>query len=279
MKASYERKNAMQQHITSSHESPFHFCVASCSATGPLCEQNEDALALYDLSVPGQAAQFGQLSMLADGTGSQSTGETASRIALKTIPAVYYDQSQSTSLLGRLQEAFFAAHDGIRAFAARHPKSPEMATTCTVVVVKDMRLWITHSGDSRAYLVHPSPQPHPVIERLTTDHSKVAALVRHGYLAPEQMRVSPEDRDVMLRALGHSEEHNASPDFVIHDVCPGDTLVLCSDGLWSALTEELIAYVLQTRSPQQSCDALVRQANEVSGDENVSVIVLSFSER
>jgi serine/threonine protein phosphatase PrpC len=269
----------MQQHTTCSHESPFRLGVASCSATGQLCEQNEDALALYDLSVPGQAAQFGQLYILADGTGSHTTGETASQIAIKTIPAVYYDQSQSASLLGRLQEAFFAAHDGIRAFAACHPECPEMATTCTVVVVKEMRLWIAHSGDSRAYLIHPSSQPHPVIERLTTDHSKVAALVRHGHLAPEQMRASPEDRDVMLRALGHSEEHNAYPDFIIHDVCPGDILVLCSDGLWSALTEELIAYVVRTRSPQQACDALVRLANEASGDENVSVIMLSFSVR
>jgi serine/threonine protein phosphatase PrpC len=269
----------MQQHTTSSYQSPFRLRVASCSATGPLCSQNEDALALYDLSVPGQAAQLGKLYVLADGTGSHTTGETASRIAIKTIPAVYYDQSQSASLLGRLQEAFFAAHDSIRAFVARHPECPEMATTCTVVVVKEMRLWIAHSGDSRAYLVHPSSQPHPVIERLTTDHSKVATLVRNGHLAPEQMRASPEDRDVMLRALGHSEEHNASPDFIIHDVCPGDTLMLCSDGLWSALTEELIAYVVRTRSPQQACDALVRLANEVRGDENVSVLILSFSEK
>jgi serine/threonine protein phosphatase PrpC len=267
----------MQQHTPFSPEAPFKLSVGAWSATGRFCEHNEDALTLYDLSLSGQASQLGLLYVLADGTGSHSTGETASHIAIKTIPVVYYCQSTSSSLLGRLQEAFWVAHDRICAFAAQHPESLEMATTCTVVVVKGMRLWIAHIGDSRAYLIHPFSQPHPAIERLTTDHSRVAALARAGRLSPEQMRSSPEDRDRMLRALGHSEEQHASPDFIMHDVCPGDSLVLCSDGLWSVLTEELIAYVVRTRSPQQACETLVQQANEAGGDENVSALMLSFS--
>jgi serine/threonine protein phosphatase PrpC len=270
-------RTIMQQHPPSPHERPLHIQVAGCSATGRLLQRNEDAFALYDLSAPEQAALLGKLYVLADATGSPSTGETASRIAIEIIPAVYYYQSKSASLLGRLQEAFFAAHHRIREFASLQPERSQMMTTCTAVLVKEMRLWIAHIGDSRAYLVHPDSSSQSIIERLTTDHSRVAAQVRAGDLALEQMRSSPQDRDILLRALGQSDEDNAYPDFIIRNISPGDALVLCSDGLWSALTEEQIASVVRSAPLQQACEELVYWANETGGDENISAIILSFS--
>ncbi|HAT46192.1 MAG TPA: hypothetical protein DCS90_13910 [Ktedonobacter sp.] len=91
------------------------------------------------------------------------------------------------------------------------------------------------------------------------------------------MRHSP-GRDIFLRALGKSEENNPFPDFTMREVRPGDVIVLCSDGLWSALIEDQIAHIVSTRPSQQACEELVRLANEVGGDENISVIILSFSQ-
>ncbi len=64
----------------------------------------------------------------------------------------------------------------------------------------------------------------------------------------------------------------------MRDVRAGDVLVLCSDGLWSALTEEQLAHIVSTRPSQQACEELVRLANKAGGDENISVIILSFSQ-
>jgi serine/threonine protein phosphatase PrpC len=267
----------MRQNTLSPHEGPLPIHVAGCSATGKLLEHNEDALTLHELSASDLTAQLGRLYVLADGTGSHTTGETASHIAIETIPAVYYYQSKSSLPLGRLQEAFLAAHQRIRAFVTLHTEHSEMMTTCTAVVIKKRRLWIAHIGDSRAYLVHPSSPSQSRIERLTTDHSRVAAYVRAGDLPPSQMRSSSEYRDRFLRALGQNEDHNAYPDFIIHAINFGDVLVLCSDGLWSALPEEQIAALVSTTTPQQACETLVHQANEASGDENISVIIISFS--
>ncbi len=185
-------------------------------------------------------------------------------------------RAEGDSPLVRLQQAFFAAHMRICEFAALHPEYAEMATTCTAVVVRGTRIWIAHIGDSRAYLVRASTRSRPTIARLTTDHSMVAGMVRAGELSPEQMRYSP-GRDVFLRALGKSEENNPYPDFTMHEVRAGDALVLCSDGLWSAVTEDQIAYEVCTMPPQQACEELVRLANETGGDENISIIILSFS--
>jgi protein phosphatase len=104
----------------------------------------------------------------------------------------------------------------------------------------------------------------------------VAGMVRDGELSPEQARHSPS-RDIFLRALGKSEDNNPFPDFTMREVRPGDMLVICSDGLWSALTEEQLAHIVMSRPSQQACEELVRQANEAEGDENISVIILSFS--
>lgn len=63
----------------------------------------------------------------------------------------------------------------------------------------------------------------------------------------------------------------------MYDVHPGDVLVLCSDGLWSVLEEGQIAQVVSVVPPQQACDELVRLANTAGEDENISVVILSFS--
>jgi serine/threonine protein phosphatase PrpC len=77
--------------------------VAGHSETGRLLERNTDALVLYDLSDSQQAARFGRLYVLADGTGNHAAGELASRIAVETIPAIYYQQGNGDSPLVRLQ--------------------------------------------------------------------------------------------------------------------------------------------------------------------------------
>ncbi len=266
----------MNQHNAYSKGHALHLRVAGYSETGRLRDHNADAFALYDLSDLRQAEQLGRLYLLADGTGSHATGEVASRIAIETIPAVYYHQSEGDSPLVRLQQAFIAADTRIREFASLHQEHAEMATTCTAVVVRGTRIWIAHIGDSRAYLVHASARSRPTIARLTTDHSIVAGMVRAGELSPEQLRHSP-GRDIFLRALGKSEENNPYPDFTMNEVRAGDALVLCSDGLWSAVTEDQVAHVVCTMPPQQAGEELVRLANEAEGDENISIIILSFS--
>jgi len=267
----------MNRHKAYSHELTLHLHVVAQSEAGHLLEHNADAFAFYDLSGPRQTEQLGRLYVLADGTGEDDTGEIASHIAVETIPAVYYEQRAGDSPLVRLQRAFIAAHRRIHEFATLHWEYGTMAASCTAVVVKGTRAWVAHIGDSRAYLVHASPSSRSPIIRLTTDHSLTARMVRDGALPPEQLRHAP-DRDIFLRALGKSEEDNPYPDFAMPVVHAGDTLVLCSDGLWSAVTEEQIAHFIGTLPPQQACEALVRLANDADGDENISIIILSFSQ-
>ncbi len=289
----------MDQKDSSPTVTELHVSAASCSDRGRVRKHNEDAIALCEPPDQMRLPQLGRLYLLADGAGGHAAGEVASRVAVETVAATYYDQRTSTHSVEstlqtqgevshfqdlpadldlpvrRIQQAFFAAHTHIRELAAFKQEYGGMATTCVAAVVKDTRLLIAHIGDSRAYLIRPSPASLPTITRLTTDHSMVTALVQAGVITPEQMHSSPS-RHIILRVLGGSKQDSPNPDVTTCVVQAGDYLVLCCDGLWSLLPEEQIAMVVSSNSPQVACDELVRLANEAGGEDNISVVVLSF---
>lgn len=275
--------------------------AASRSDTGLVRSHNEDAIVLCEPPDQTRLAQLGRLYLLADGAGGHAAGEVASRVAVDTIAATYYDQMGSDNTVEQvfrsqgkvshlhgprpdldlpvreIQRAFFTAHTRIRELANSEREYTGMVTTCLAAVVKGAQLVIAHVGDSRAYLVHPSHTSRPTMTRLTTDHSMVTELARAGVISPEQMHSSPS-RHIILRALGGRKQDNQEPDVTTCVVQAGERVVLCCDGLWSMLADEQIATVVSGNSSQAACDELIRLANEAGGEDNISVVVLSFTQ-
>jgi protein phosphatase len=61
------------------------------------------------------------------------------------------------------------------------------------------------------------------------------------------------------------------------DVHAGDRLLLCSDGLTEMVTNEAIATVLRAESePAAACKALVAQANDAGGRDNITAVIVRF---
>jgi serine/threonine protein phosphatase PrpC len=294
-------EKSMYQQNTSHEVKELHINAAGCTDTGRVREHNEDVIAFCEPPDQAVSAQSGWLYLLADGAGGHAAGEVASRIAVETISSVYYEQSVSRKLdvedvqaqgmvrnlhgplhdldapMMHIRRAFATAHTRISQQGNRIPEYAGMATTCIAAVVKGAHLLIAHVGDSRAYLIHASPAFPPTFTRLTTDHSLVMELVRVGALTPEQMQSSP-NRHIILRTLGGVKKGNHCPDMVTCVVQAGDHLLLCCDGLWSMLTEEQIALVVRSNPPQAACDELIRLANEAGGEDNISAVVLSFTQ-
>ncbi len=290
----------MHQHHARSESDEIRVDAASCSDTGRMRTQNEDAVALCEPPDQERLARLGRLYLLADGAGGHAAGEVASRLAVETIASVYYQEAASgeetaeevvrghdvaSDLQGlldltlphrQLVKAFDAAHRRIRHLAAREASYFGMVTTCLAVVVKGAHVLIAHVGDSRAYLLRASTGSQPALTRLTTDHSMANALARAGIMPVEETRSSPS-RHVLVRALGENTDDPEEPDITARVVQAGDAMVLCCDGLWSLLSEEQIAQVVRTYAPQAACRELVRLANEAGGDDNISVVLLSFA--
>ena len=107
------------------------------------------------------------------------------------------------------------------------------------------------------------------------DHSLVARLLELGQLSAEEASAHPQ-RNVLYRALGQRERLEV--DTFVESVPAGSHLLLCSDGLWGAVSEpEIEAIVTASASPQEACDTLVTAANEHGGEDNITVILVSMA--
>ena len=122
-------------------------------------------------------------------------------------------------------------------------------------------------GDSRAYLLHNGS-----LKQVTRDHSLVADLIEQGRITEEEARYHPQ-RSVITRALG--SDTNMDPDIYTFRVEKGDVLMLCSDGLSSMVTDDVIKEtMLEHPLPDEMCNALVREALAAGGLDNVTVVVV-----
>jgi protein phosphatase len=159
----------------------------------------------------------------------------------------------------------------ILAHAAAHPETRGLGSTLTLALVRGRLAIIGNIGDSRTYRIRAG-----AIESLTRDHSLVAHLAAIGQILPEEVYSHPH-RGYIYRALGTESE--AQPDIITERLHSGDTLVLCSDGLWEMVRDEDIrSATCGAVSPDDAATQLVELANGNGGDDNVSVIVVRVLE-
>ena len=222
---------------------------------GRVREHNEDSLVVKN-----------PLYAVFDGMGGHAAGEVASEIAANVVSS----KNLSTLDVNSLGEAVEDANLEIIHAAQIGQGKMGMGTTCTAALLNGNKLLIAQVGDSRAYLVHENK-----MQQLTRDHSYVADLVEQGAITKDYARIHP-DRSKITRALG--TDPNMEPDLYEIEVDSGDRLMLCSDGLYSMLTDDDIEHILCAETdPQDAADRLVKEANEWGGHDNITVIVVDVA--
>jgi serine/threonine protein phosphatase PrpC len=241
--------------------------LASLSDIGCQRENNEDQYAYWEPANDEEFARKGRLAIVADGMGGHEGGQEASRIAVETIRESFAEgpdgNAQSLLTIG-----FQNAHERILEFAAAHPELHGMGTTATAIALQGNQLYYAHVGDSRLYLVRGGN-----ISRVTHDHSYVGRLVDNGVISPAEAEIHPQ-RHILTAALGAGAE--LWPETPEHAIAleKGDILVLCTDGLWSLLSESEIRSVVSGSEPPEACRALIQMTKDRGGPDNITVQVL-----
>jgi len=241
--------------------------VASLTDVGCQRQDNEDSYLYWEPAGDQEFQRKGRLAVIADGMGGHEGGQEASRIAVETVREVY-EQSFSDDPQAALADSFIAAHARIQDFAERHPAFYGMGTTCTAFVLRDRQLYFAHVGDSRLYLVRAAR-----ILRLTRDHSYVGRLVESGIVRPEDAEKHPQ-RHILTAALGAGRElavDGAEQGVALQE---GDDLLLCTDGLWSVISEQELETTVTAHAPLESCAALVKLARDRGGPDNITLQIL-----
>lgn len=228
--------------------------AAAATDVGNIRDNNQDDLLIIDDA----------LFVVADGMGGHVAGEVAAREAVDAMR----DAFEAPGSTDDLRQAVRLANGAVWQRGADEPSYRGMGTTVTAVAVADGdKLAIANVGDSRTYLLRGGD-----LLQLTQDHSFVQEAVRSGQLTRAQAESHPR-RSQLTRALGVGDDVDVDIDVL--EPHTGDRLLLCSDGLWDEVGDELIAMVLGGRKePEEAASELVRWAKEAGGRDNITVIVL-----
>lgn len=212
--------------------------------------------------------------VVADGMGGHLQGEVAAQITIDLMSELFYQQATPTlSHPNRfLVNAISSAHQAILDYAAdqRLPEVP--STTVVAAIIQQGMLYWCHVGDSRLYLLD---NKHGMRLR-SRDHSQVQRLIDQGKLTEEGARTHPE-RNKIYNCLGATTD----PDIDIGEkqfLQAGSSVVLCSDGLWSQISDSEMEKVFIGRAVGQVMPALMNVAERRAGSsgDNLSAVAVTL---
>jgi serine/threonine protein phosphatase PrpC len=264
---------------------------------GPVRESNQDSARID--------AETGAM-VVADGLGGHSGGEVASAVAADAfmevlrspepaipsardlLPERHFAVVAGSGRLAdadaalrerfsnldvpeiRLRLAFLAGHAAVTREARRRPALRDMGTTLVGAWLHGTRVHHIHAGDSRLYLLRDR-----VVRCLTRDHTVLALLAERGLVEPGADHSQHPMRNRLTQALGGTEA--PSPDLNGFPAAPGDRLLLCSDGVWSALDQAVLSGLLSRfDDPERAADALVSTAIAHGSTDNCAAVVVDL---
>ena len=258
-----------------------HLEYAMRSDRGSVRGQNEDNCyadgffkpAGYEETVFCQAGTCDlspRLFAVCDGMGGEGGGEAASTAAatgLKRIEALCAGVSFDPDAV---QQAVDLVNRFVRTQSMTESGKCGGSTLAALAIMNETYRTI-HLGDSRVYLLRKG-----VFSQLTEDHSPVARMLRAGLITAEQALTHPL-RSRLSRYLG-TDPASGPAEADISDPQPlrsGDRFLLCSDGLWGALHDEQVSFLLSRgEEPAQIAETLVDSALDAGSRDNVTALVL-----
>lgn len=197
-------------------------------------EENQDRVAI----AVGEGAAF---LAVVDGMGGHADGARAAEAAIRTMVGEFWEASQPLfDPDGFLHLTVGRAHDAVVRLGQGLPPEIRPRATCAICLVQGSSAYWAHVGDSRVYLLRNGR----VFDR-TRDHSHVELLLRAGRITEQQALMHPM-RNYVECCIGGDP---VLPEMTLSGrraLKPGDLLLLCSDGLWSGVTDEQVAALGRT---------------------------------
>lgn len=243
-----------------------HLRTATAGATdvGRRRSGNEDSYEIWVADEIGRDHVADTLLVVCDGMGGSNAGEVASRMAVEAVVRVFAED-QGQDPVAALTKAIETANAEVHEHSRSRADLSGMGTTCTAVALRGQELFVAHVGDSRAYRVRGGQ-----LKQLTQDHSLVAQLVARGQITAADARTDPR-RNVVTRSVGVGPEVEVDALEIPDPMRPGDTIVICSDGLHGQVTDDEIAEIGSEESLEQACQNLIELANARGGPDNITV--------
>lgn len=221
-------------------------------------------------------ADYG-LWIVCDGMGGHACGEVASSLAARTIQEeirrghgeAVSQPNPGQALAALMLRAIEAASQRVYRHAESDLRMRGMGTTCTTLLIHGNTGVLGHVGDSRLYVLRGG-----VVYQISQDHTHQAEVVRLGLMTADEAKASLPS-NMITRAVGLQPAVRV--DTMVFEVLPGDTYLLCSDGLAQYVEDEAIS-VLTAALGATDVDSIARHlvdyANTQGGSDNVTALVV-----
>ncbi len=262
---------------------PDRLIIGQDTHEGETGKNNEDTGGFFAFQVSAGDRTEVYLGVVGDGIGGHQAGERASQLGVQAIEN-YFRQVSSPALTEHFRESFRLANAQIVAEGQSNPRMRGMGTTMTAAAIMNGRLYTAHVGDSRAYLIRDS-----VIHQLTVDHTWAQEAIEAGRLTPAEAKQHP-NRNVIKRYMGIQSDMEvdfrlANPDTPTQPASegnqglplrPGDTILVCSDGLSDLVPDEDILQEVDNHPPQPASRRLTMKARQNGGYDNITVVIMQL---
>jgi serine/threonine protein phosphatase PrpC len=208
--------------------------VADLSLIGDR-EENQDRVAVV-------GAGPSVLLVAVDGMGGHADGARAAQVATDTVREAFGRQAQPLlDPQGFLHLVIGRAHANVVALGAKLPLEQRPRATCAVCLVQDGGAYWAHVGDSRIYQLRSGR-----VHARSRDHSHVELLLQEGVIREDEVAGHPM-RNFVECCLGGDAGLPGMSITARRALAPGDTLLVCTDGLWSGLDDEAIGALSSDR--------------------------------
>lgn len=248
--------------------------VGGGSDVGEVREHNEDHLLVGDLDGAEQVevatpwehvGERGPLLVVCDGMGGTDGGEVASELAARAIwrEMKASQPTRDPEVFARLlRRATRVANHDVHATGKREPGLRGMGTTVSAAGICADRLIVATVGDSRAYVLRAG-----ALVQVTRDQSLHSALVAAG-----RDHEAANAGGAILQALGVGPD--VEPSLSIIELCRGDRVMLCSDGLHGLVGDPAIALLLsRPHTIGQAVRLMIAAARAAGGTDNITALI------
>ncbi|HEX5108873.1 MAG TPA: Stp1/IreP family PP2C-type Ser/Thr phosphatase [Vicinamibacterales bacterium] len=205
------------------------------------------------------------LFVVADGMGGHNAGEVASALAVKSLHEFLGRAEEANE--STLAEALCVANDQVLNAASTNSTYEGMGTTVVAACIKGGSVVFANVGDSRIYRMSGG-----ALQQLTLDDSWVSRVLPADAIGSEEASRHPM-RHVLTKVVGLRED--MEPSVGSSPFAPGDTLLLCSDGLHGVVNDDAIATLLrQPGSVEEIASELVERALSSGSTDNITAVVV-----
>ena len=238
--------------------SKYKWLSSSATHVGHVRQINEDSYLLRE-DLP--------LWVVADGMGGHHAGDVASSKVVECLNQLepFANNIPLSELVDNVEDQIITANDELIKLANEHNDNRTIGTTVVTLVAINNHCAVLWAGDSRAYRCRNNETV-----QLTRDHSQVEEMVQQGLLKPEEAERHPAS-NVITRAVGATDKIFVDVDFA--EVKPGDTYLLCSDGLNKHISDTEINELLQLSDVDEIARQFVDTTLNRGAIDNVTVVI------